>query len=131
MIRTADINILAFPEGSNGTTEHIKTILDDITRGVLSLGQLQTLLVATTAGLVAASTVSPPPLRSQSGPKSEDGKNSVKRLSLTRVEAAEAIGVCPRTLDTLTERKLLHPSRATGRPLYPIKELERFLDETK
>jgi len=131
MKKVPNMNTMSFPQGSNGATEHIQTILDDIARGVLSPGQLQTLLVATTAGLVAATTVSPPPIRSQSGQKSKDEKNPATKLALTRVEAAEAIGVSLRTLDELTKRGLIHPSRATGRPLYPIKELERFLDETK
>jgi len=52
------------------------------------------------------------------------------RLSLTRVEAAQAIGVTACTIDRLAERGLLRPSRATRRPLYPIWELERFLRET-
>ncbi len=53
-----------------------------------------------------------------------------KRLAFTRFEAAEALGVKPITIDRLTKRGLLHPSRATRRPLYPHWELERFLRET-
>ncbi len=52
------------------------------------------------------------------------------RLAYTRVEAAKAIGVCPNTVDRLTQRGLLRPSRATRRPLYSIPEIERFLRET-
>jgi ribosomal protein S20 len=52
------------------------------------------------------------------------------KLALTRTEAAEALGVAPVTIDRLTKRGLLHPSRATRRPLYPIWEIERFLRET-
>ena len=53
-----------------------------------------------------------------------------KKLALSRAEAAEALGISTVTLDRLTERGLLHPSRATRRPLYPIWEIERFLRDT-
>ena len=53
------------------------------------------------------------------------------KLAFTRSEAAAALGVSPGTLDRLTRRKLLVPSRATRRPLYPLSELQRFLRETK
>jgi len=52
------------------------------------------------------------------------------RLALTRVEAAQALGVKPVTVDRLTKRGLLVPSRATRRPLYPVSEIERFLQDT-
>jgi hypothetical protein len=51
------------------------------------------------------------------------------RLGLNRIEAAAAIGVSPATLDRLAQRGLLRPCRATYRPIYWIKELERFLKE--
>ena len=54
----------------------------------------------------------------------------VPKLALSRVEAAEAIGVTPVTVDRLAKRGLLRPSRATRRPLYPLWEIERFLRET-
>lgn len=54
----------------------------------------------------------------------------VPKLALTRTEAAVAIGVKPVTIDRLTKRGLLRPSRATRRPLYPVWEIERFLRET-
>jgi hypothetical protein len=53
-----------------------------------------------------------------------------QKLALTRVEAAEAINVSPATLDRLTKRGLLRPSRATRRPLYSVVEIQRFLRET-
>ena len=56
--------------------------------------------------------------------------SSRPRLSYTRVEAAEILGVKPITVDRLAKRGLLRPSRATRRPLYPLWELERFLRET-
>jgi len=46
----------------------------------------------------------------------------VPKLALNRVEAAEALGVSQATLDRLTLRGLLRPSRATRRPLYAVKE---------
>lgn len=52
-------------------------------------------------------------------------------LALTRKEAAAALGVSATTVDRLTQRRLLNPSRATRRPLFALSELERFLLETK
>ena len=54
----------------------------------------------------------------------------VPKLALTRVEAAQALGLSPATIDRLTLRGLLRPSRATYRPIYSVKELERFLKDT-
>ena len=56
--------------------------------------------------------------------------NQNRKLALSRAEAAEALGISPVTLDRLTQRGLLKPSRATRRPLYPIWEIERFLRDT-
>jgi hypothetical protein len=53
-----------------------------------------------------------------------------RKLALNRVEAAEALSVSPATLDRLANRGLIFPCRATGRPLYAIAEIERFLRET-
>lgn len=55
---------------------------------------------------------------------------SPRKLALSRTEAAEALGVSTVTVDRLTIRGLLRPSRATRRPLYPVWEIERFLRET-
>jgi hypothetical protein len=52
------------------------------------------------------------------------------RLAYTREEAARVLGQSPATIDRLARRGLLHPSRATRRPIYPHWELERFLHET-
>ena len=57
-------------------------------------------------------------------------ETNIPKLALTRTEAAQALGIRPVTLDRLTKRGLLHPSRATRRPLYSVKEVERFLSET-
>ena len=54
----------------------------------------------------------------------------VPKLALNRVEAAQALACSPATIDRLTIRGLLRPSRATYRPLYSIIELQRFLRET-
>jgi hypothetical protein len=51
-------------------------------------------------------------------------------LALNRKQAANAIGVSVVTLDRLVARGLLSPSRACRRPLYSIRELERFLNTT-
>ncbi len=51
------------------------------------------------------------------------------KLALNRVEAAKAIGVSPATLDRLAQRGLIRPCRATYRPIYWVKELERFLKD--
>ena len=53
-----------------------------------------------------------------------------QRLAFTREEAAALIGVTASTIDRLTKRGQLRPSRATRRPLYPLEELRRFLRET-
>ncbi len=55
---------------------------------------------------------------------------TIPKLALNRIETAEAIGVSPATLDRLTQRGLIRPSRATRRPLYAVKEIERFLKAT-
>jgi hypothetical protein len=63
-------------------------------------------------------------------PKSEIGQ-SIQRLALTTNETAAALGVKPTTVWRLTQRGLLNPNRATRRPLYPVAEIERFLQEGK
>ncbi|MGC1481183.1 MAG: hypothetical protein WA771_11805 [Chthoniobacterales bacterium] len=52
------------------------------------------------------------------------------RYGFTRVEAAYVLGVSPATIDRLTKRGLLRPSRATRRPIYWSEELQRFFSET-
>ena len=56
--------------------------------------------------------------------------NEKQKLALSRAEAAEALGISTVTLDRLTQRGLIKPSRATRRPIYPIWEIERFLRDT-
>lgn len=57
-------------------------------------------------------------------------KPHAPKLALTREEAADALGISVVTVDRLTKRDLLRPSRATRRPLYSIAEIERFLKDT-
>lgn len=56
--------------------------------------------------------------------------STTPKLALNRNEAAEALGLSPATIDRLTQRGLLRPSRATRRPMYSVAELQRFLKET-
>lgn len=60
----------------------------------------------------------------------DPAKQNAPKLALTREEAGLCLGLSPITVDRLTKRGLLRPSRATRRPLYPVWELERFLKET-
>ena len=52
------------------------------------------------------------------------------KLALNRLETAQALSLSPATIDRLTVRGLLRPSRATYRPIYSVAELQRFLKET-
>ena len=56
--------------------------------------------------------------------------NGAGKLALTRTEAAKVLSMSTATLDRLAARKLIHPSRATRNPLYPVAEIKRFLRET-
>lgn len=60
---------------------------------------------------------------------SENGNDQPPKLGLNRIDAAKAIGVSAATLDRLAQRGLVHPCRATYRPIYSVKELERFLKD--
>ena len=53
-----------------------------------------------------------------------------RKLALIREEAAKILGLSAVSIERLTKRGLLRPSRATRRPLYPVWEIERFLRET-
>lgn len=55
---------------------------------------------------------------------------SSAKLALSRAEAAQTLGISTVTLDRLTKRGLIYPSRATRRPMYWVREIERFLKET-
>jgi len=51
------------------------------------------------------------------------------RLQIGRAEASRRLGCSPWTLDRLVRRGLIHPNVATRHPMYPLKELERFIKE--
>jgi len=53
------------------------------------------------------------------------------RYAYTREEAASLLGTSPSTIDRLTKRGLLRPSRATRRPLYSSEELQSFVGRTQ
>jgi hypothetical protein len=55
----------------------------------------------------------------------DQSSNRNVMLARSRDEAA-----CAHTVDRLNKRGLLRPSRVTGRPMYPIWEVERFLRES-
>lgn len=57
--------------------------------------------------------------------------NLNNRLALNVVETAAALGLRhTMTVTRLVQRGLLHPSRASRRPLFPVEEIKRFLNET-
>jgi hypothetical protein len=56
--------------------------------------------------------------------------NHVEKKGYKRAEAATYLGVAKITIDRLTKRGLLHPSRALRHPIYSKDDLDRFLRET-
>jgi ribosomal protein S20 len=57
-------------------------------------------------------------------------KSHVEKKGYKRAEAAIYLGVAAITIDRLTKRGLLHPSRALRHPIYSKDDLDRFLRET-
>ena len=57
-------------------------------------------------------------------------KAYVEKKGFKRAEAAIYLGVAKITIDRLTMRGLLHPSRALRHPIYSRDDLDRFLRET-
>lgn len=57
-------------------------------------------------------------------------KSHVEKKGYKRAEAAVYLGVAAITIDRLTKRGLLHPSRALRHPIYSKDDLDRFLCET-
>jgi hypothetical protein len=55
---------------------------------------------------------------------------TVEKMGFKRAEAAAYLGVTAVTIDRLTKRGLLHPSRALRHPIYAKTDLDRFLQET-
>jgi hypothetical protein len=62
--------------------------------------------------------------------KYSQGNQTIEKKGFKRVEAATYLGVAPITVDRLTKRGLLHPSRALRHPIYDRDDLDRFLKET-
>lgn len=62
--------------------------------------------------------------------REERGVDSLPKLGYGRAEAAKILGISVESLDRLVVRGLLKPSRALRRPLFSLRELERFLEET-
>ena len=61
---------------------------------------------------------------------SAETKIHVEKKGYKRAEAATYLGVAKITIDRLTKRGLLHPSRALRHPIYSRDDLDRFLRET-
>jgi hypothetical protein len=61
---------------------------------------------------------------------SAETKTHVEKKGFKRAEAAIYLGVSIVTIDRLTQRGLLHPSRALRHPIYSKDDLDRFLRET-
>jgi ribosomal protein S20 len=61
---------------------------------------------------------------------SAETKIHVEKKGYKRAEAATYLGVAKITIDRLTKRGLLHPSRALRHPIYSKDDLDRFLRET-
>lgn len=51
------------------------------------------------------------------------------RLSYTRSEAAQMLGVCIETIKSWERKGILHPTKIEGRVLIPARELEALFDE--
>ena len=60
----------------------------------------------------------------------EVARNQIEKKGFKRAEAAVYLGVAKITIDRLTKRGLLHPSRALRHPIYSKDDLDRFLRET-
>ena len=52
------------------------------------------------------------------------------RKAFSRAETAKILNISESTLDRLVGRGLLRPVRATRRPLFTEKEIDRFLHDT-
>ena len=55
---------------------------------------------------------------------------TVEKKGFKRAEAAIYLGITAGTIDRLTKRGFLHPSRALRHPIYSRDDLDRFLQET-
>jgi hypothetical protein len=57
-------------------------------------------------------------------------KTFVEKKGFKRAEAAIYLGISTITIDRLTKRGLLHPSRALRHPIYSKDDLDRFFKDT-
>ena len=55
---------------------------------------------------------------------------AVEKKGFKRAEAAIYLGISTITIDRLTKRGLLHPSRALRHPIYSRDDLDHFLKHT-
>jgi hypothetical protein len=58
------------------------------------------------------------------------GASPTAKMGFKRAEAAFYLGITAVSIDRLTKRGLLHPSRALRHPIYSRHDLDRFLRET-
>lgn len=58
-------------------------------------------------------------------------KDSLPRLGFSREETAKILALSVVSVDRLVRRRLLRPSRANRRPIFPLWEIERYLRETQ
>ena len=63
-------------------------------------------------------------------PSTMNARLNIEKKGFKRAEAAIYLGVAKITIDRLTRRGLLHPSRALRHPIYSKDDLDRFLRET-
>jgi len=67
----------------------------------------------------------------RNGPSSDTViRVTVEKKGFKRAEAATYLGITAVSIDRLTKRGLLHPSRALRHPIYSRDDLDRFLQET-
>ena len=67
---------------------------------------------------------------SANGNRPSDSLIRLEKKGFKRAEAATYLGVAKITIDRLTKRGLLHPSRALRHPIYSKDDLDRFLSDT-
>ena len=69
--------------------------------------------------ILPATTPEPPPTPA-----------NIIKLAVNRQTAAEMLSVSDTTFYRLIKRGLIHPVKATRNPIFSVKELQRFLDDT-
>ena len=71
-----------------------------------------------------------PTIESNSTTNRVEAQPRCEKKGYKRAEAATYLGISKVTIDRLTKRGLLHPSRALRHPIYSKDDLDRFLRET-